>query len=226
MIQLVSPRRAAIPFISVLVFTALSKGEEWEPILQQSLTNPSSQTRHDGLEQVNASSVKGLQALWKVLAIRDPNKMDWFVREGAYRALLKAEGEEADKEIDRVIKGAEDELAREAIVYSVIWKIRDEVVKEYGENNDRKIEEVKYQLRKKRGVDYFEMVLPVVQKFDPEKKHLKRVQVALNDKSPRVRRAAITGLMAYPDNSNVPLLLDNLKKLYLLTFADSGPWPW
>jgi len=58
-----------------------------------------------------------------------------------------------------LLKGAGNDLAKEAIIYSIIWKIRKEVIKAYGENNDRKIEEVKYQLRKKRGVEYFEYVL-------------------------------------------------------------------
>jgi pimeloyl-ACP methyl ester carboxylesterase len=198
--------------VCTLVLAEVVAAAEWEAVLDRALASDSSQTRHDGLKQVDTSQVKGLHALWKVLAIRDPNKVDWFVREGAYEALLGAEGEEADKEINRVLKGAEDELAREAIVYAVTWKIRKEVIKEYGQNNDRKIAEVKYQLRKKRGVDYFAMVLPVTRRIDPDKKYLGRIQLALKDKSTRVRRAAIIALMADPDESSVPLLIENLKK--------------
>jgi pimeloyl-ACP methyl ester carboxylesterase len=199
--------------LMIQALPSLAAAADWESVLQQTLGSESSQTRRDGVRQVDATTVKGLRALWKVLAIRDPNKVDWYVREGAYEALLEAKGEEADKEIDRVLKGAEDELAREAIVYAIVWKIRKEVIKELGENKDRQIEEVKYQLRKKRGVEYFAMVMPVIHLFDPQKKFLARVQVALNDKSTRVRRAAITGMIAYPDETSIPLLLENLKKI-------------
>ncbi len=213
---------AMIPrFLSPTAFLCLLLGfpgasraaEEWEPILQQALGAEHSQTRQDGLKQIDASTVKGLRALWKVLAIRDPNKVDWYVREGAYEALMNAKGDEAEKEIDRVLKGAEDELAREAIVYSILWRIRRAVIKEVGGNDDRKIEEAKYRLRKTRGVDYFDLVLPSIKELDPDKRLLKRIQTALGDKSTRVRRTAITGMTSYPDGSSIPLLLDNLKKL-------------
>ena len=105
---------------------------------------------------------KGLKALWAVLAIRDPNKVDWYVREGAQEALSNATGEDAEKEILRVLKeGGDDlELAKEAIIYSIVWKIRRAIVKEQGGNDDKQINEVKYKLRKARGVEYFDMVLP------------------------------------------------------------------
>jgi pimeloyl-ACP methyl ester carboxylesterase len=188
--------------------------EEWEQVLAASLGAEHSQTRQDGVKQVDTSSVKGLKALWKVLAIRDPSKVDWYVREGAAEALANASGEDADKEIDRLIsKGDEDELAREAILYSIDLKVRRAAVRLNGGNDDRKIEEAKYVLSKARGVQYFALVLPAVQEIDPSKKLLKRLQTGLNDKSARVRRAAIQGLVTYPDNSSVAPLLENLKKL-------------
>jgi pimeloyl-ACP methyl ester carboxylesterase len=189
--------------------------EEWEAVLDRALKAEHSQTRQDGVKQIEASSVKGLKALWAVLAIRDPNKVDWYVREGAYEALSNATGEEAEKEILRVLKeGGDDlELAKEAIIYSIIWRLRRAVVKEYGGNDDNQINEVKYKLRKARGVEYFDMVLPVINFNDAEKKYLGWIQLALNDKSTRVRRAAITGLLTYPDHSSIPLLIENLRKI-------------
>ncbi|MBI4606507.1 MAG: hypothetical protein HY721_31465 [Planctomycetes bacterium] len=218
-------------------------GEEWEAALQYALVAEHSQTRRDGLKGVDASTLKGLRALWKVLSLRDPLKFDWFVRKGAQEAIMNAKGEEAEKEIDRVLgvgsgpasskgsgKGttavkegatsgggggsaAEDELVREAIVYGIIEKIREAVVRKNAGNDDRLIAEFRYQVRKKRGVEYFELVLPAIREFDPEKKQLLRLQTALNDKSPRVRRAAITGLVTHPDSSSIPLLVESLKKL-------------
>src|SRR5688572_22835996 len=119
----------------------LSAAEEWEPILDQALKAEHSQTRQDGLKQVDASSPKGLKAIWAVLAIRDPHRVDWYVREGAYEALSEAKGAEAEKEIERVLKdgGSDLELAKEAIVYSVIWRIRKAVIKEYGGNDANQI---------------------------------------------------------------------------------------
>ena len=35
----------------------------------------------------------------------------------------------------------------------------------------------------------------------------------MNDKSTRVRRAAITGLLIYPDHTSIPLLIENLRKI-------------
>jgi pimeloyl-ACP methyl ester carboxylesterase len=198
----------------------LAAAEEWEPILEQALKEEHSQTRQDGLKQVDASTVKGLKAIWAVLAIRDPNKVDWYVREGAYEALSEAKGAEAEKEIERIIKdsrtsasSSDGEVAKEAIVYAVVWKIRKAVVRALAGNDERKMAEVKYRLRKARGAEYFGMVLPTIRQIDPEKKYLGWIQSALADKSPRARRAAITGLMVYPDHSSIPLLIDNLKKL-------------
>ena len=193
----------------------LAAAEEWEPVLDQALKAEHSQTRQDGVKQVDASTVKGLKALWAVLAIRDPNKVDWFVREGAYEALSEAKGADAEKEMERVLKesGADLELAKEAIVYSIIWKIRKAVVRAHGRNDDNQIAEAKYQLRKLRGVKYFEYVLPSIKEIDPEKKYLRWIHQAFADKSPRVRRAAITGMTIYPDQTSIPLLIENLKKL-------------
>jgi pimeloyl-ACP methyl ester carboxylesterase len=207
--------------------------EEWEAVLDRALKAEHSQTRQDGVKQIDTKSVKGLKALWAVLAIRDPSKVDWYVREGAYEALANATGEEAEKEIVRVLKeglpksptssgggsgggasgGGDLELAKEAIIYSIIWRVRRAVVKEYGGNDDNQINEVKYKLRKSRGVEYFDMVLPVVKINDAEKKYLGWIQLAMNDKSTRVRRAAITGLLTYPDQTSIPLLIENLRKL-------------
>src|SRR5688572_11670627 len=135
----------------------LAAAEEWEPILEQALKEEHSQTRQDGLKQVDASTVKGLKAIWAVLAIRDPNKVDWYVREGAYEALSEAKGAEAEKEIERIIKdsrtsasSSDGEVAKEAIVYAVVWKIRKAVVRALAGNDERKMAEVKYRLRKAR----------------------------------------------------------------------------
>jgi len=200
----------------------LTAAEEWETVLDQALKAEHSQTRQDGVRQVDTSTVKGLKAIWAVLAIRDPNKVDWYVRQGAYDALSEAKGPEAEKEIERVIKesrtgtasqSAELEPAKEAIVYAVIWKIRKAVVRALAGNDERKMAEVKYELRKARGVAYFGMVLGPIREIDPGKKYLAWIQGALADKSPRVRRAAITGMTVYPDHTSIPLLIENLKKL-------------
>ena len=87
-------------------------------------------------------------------------KFDWYVREGAYEALLKVRGKEARAEVLRVLKGKGYEYSKEAIVHSLIWKIRRQFEKDHGENDDRKIQEAKYLLRKRRGVAYFRLVLP------------------------------------------------------------------
>ena len=212
-------RRHLIDVVAVSVAIGISQSaradDEWKQILQQSLGAEHSQTRQDGLKQVDTKSAEGLRALWQALSIRDANKVDWYVREGAHEALLAATGEEAEKEIDRLLKDSDPkyDLAREAVLYSIQWKIRSEVVKLHGGNDDRKINEAKYLLRKARGVDYFDLVLPAVKALDPEKKQLKRLQLALADKSTRVRRAAITGLTLYPDGTTIPLLIDNLRTL-------------
>jgi pimeloyl-ACP methyl ester carboxylesterase len=187
--------------------------EEWEDVLQVSLAAEHSQTRHDGLVQVDTRSAKGLKAVWNVLSSTDPHRVDWFVRQGAYEALAQAEGGETEKEIERVLKGSGQPLAKEAIVYAVIFKIREAVVKDLGENDDRKIQEVKYHLRKKRGLDYFGLVMPTIQRLDPEKRYLGWIHKAFADKHPRVRLAALTGLASYPHRDNIPLLLESLGEL-------------
>lgn len=200
----------------ILAFCAVARGDgDWKQILQASLASERSQTRQDGLKQVDTTTTEGLKALWQALAIRDGMRVDWYVREGAHEALQRATTPEAEKEIDRVLKESDPrlELAREAILYAIQWKIRTEVIKFHGKNDDRVIEEVKYRLRKARGVDYFSLVLPPIEAFDPEKKQLKRLQTGVADKSTRVRRAALTGLALYPDNSSIPLLIENLRTL-------------
>ncbi len=208
--------------------------DQWEAVLQQGLESEYSQTRHDALKQVDTKTVKGLRALWKVLALRDPMKIDWYVRKGAQAAIAKAEGPDANKEIDRVLgvseskaeegatassglKGsvaAEDELAREAIVYAIIEKVREAVVRKLADpNDDNEIAEFRYKLRRTHGVKYFALVLEAIQEYDPKKIQLRRLQTAFGDKSPRVRRAAIQGLTVYPDGTTIPLLIENLKKL-------------
>ena len=198
--------------LSTLQSPPLRAAEDWEDILQLALRAEHSQTRHDGVLQIDVNSVKGLKAMWKVLADRNPARMDWFVREGAFAALLDVREEKAVAELERVVKSSGKEYAKEAILYSIIWKIRKDVIERLGENDDRKIQEVKYQLRKTRGVEYFALVLPSIEKLDPDRRYLSWLQNALADKNARVRRAAISGLLFYPDEKNVPLLLDNLKK--------------
>ncbi len=201
----------ALPLVSARSRT--SAAEEWEAILLESINSPYSETRHAGLKQVDANSVDGLKALWKVLESRDADRFDWYVREGADEALSEITSEEAREEVERLLAGSGNDLAKEAVVYSIIWKIRKQFVKDHGGNDDRKIEEVKYHLRKARGVEYFRMVLPTIRKLDSKKGRLKWITIAFEDKSPRVRIAAINGFIAYPDNSTIPLLLENLRKL-------------
>jgi pimeloyl-ACP methyl ester carboxylesterase len=204
--------------LAVLALFALAPAlagaaEEWEVILQQALKSEYSTTRHNGLKQVDGKSARGLKALWKVLAISSPDQVDWFVREGAFEALVAANGPEAEAEIQRVLQGGGNELAKEAIVYSIIWKLRKQFVKDWGGNDDRKIEEAKRLLRKTRGVDYFALVLAPIKAIDPDGKRYEWLKTAFADKSLRVRLAALNGLMAYPHNDTIPLLIENLKKL-------------
>src|SRR5262245_12041530 len=124
----------------------LRGAEEWEAILQQGINSEYSQTRHDALKQVDTKTVKGLKALWSVLGITNPDVVDWYVREGAYEALTEAEGGEAEAEIHRLLTSKSaaaggpagevvsgSDLAKEAVVYSVIWKIRKDFIKVHGE---------------------------------------------------------------------------------------------
>ena len=64
----------------LLTVSSLGLAEEWELVLQQSLASEHSQTRQDGFKQVDTSTVKGLRTLWKHLAVRDPYRIDWYVR--------------------------------------------------------------------------------------------------------------------------------------------------
>lgn len=191
---------------------AVGAPEEWEVILQDALGSDYSQTRHDGVKGIDTSTEKGLKTLWKVLAIDDPDRVDWYVREAAYEALLRAEGEEADEEIARALDGRGNEAAKEAIVYAVIWKIRKEFVKAEGGNDDRLIEDAKYRLRKTRGTAYFELILPTLRSVDPDGKLFRRIEKAFEDKSPRVQRAAIAGFLAYPKEGSIEQLLSWLEK--------------
>jgi len=190
--------------------------EEWEVIFQQNIASEYSETRQDALKQIDTTSVKGLRTIWNFLdkiAPKDPLRYDWFVREGAYEALLNATGDECMAEIERVLDGKGFENAKEAIVYGVIWKVRKAFEKEHGGNDDDKIAEAKWMLRKKRGVEYFALVLPTVKKLDPDQRMLGWIRKAFEDKSPDVRLAAIQGMLVYPDNGSVGLLIGNLEDL-------------
>lgn len=194
----------------------LQAAERWQLVLKETVNSPYSETRHNALKQIDSSSESGLKAIWSVLdklSPKDPLKYDWYVREGAYDALAKAKGEEAIEEIERLLGSSRSTYSKEAIVYSVIWKIRKQFVDDYGGNDDRKREEAKYLLRKTRGVDYFKLVLPTIRKLDRKGRRFKWIKTAFQDKSARVRVAAINGFMAYPHNSSIPLLLGNLEKL-------------
>ena len=188
--------------------------EEWEIVLKQLIGGPSSQDRQDALKQIDVSGKKGLRALWGVLDNSDPSRIDWFVREGAFEVLLGVETEEALEEIESVINGPKKPRSKEAILYSIIWKLRKQVVDDQaGTEKARLREEAKFKIRKLRGLDYFGYVMPSIAKLDPEGRYLKWIHTAMKDKSDRVRIAAITGLMAYPHRDNIPLLLDNMQAL-------------
>ena len=200
----------------VVSASTASAKEEWEVIFSENITSEYSQTRQDALKQIDTTSSKGLKTIWGFLdkmAPKDPLRYDWYVREGAFEALMSAEGEECDAEFLRLLRGKSYENSKEAVVHSVIWKIRKAFEKSHGENDDDKIREAKYFLRKKRGVEFFALVLPTVKELDPEKKMLGWIHAAFADRSSKVRLAAITGMLAYPDKSSVEMLLDNLKKI-------------
>ena len=71
-----NPIRLPGVFYSFLVIlacgslTSAVRAQEWLEILKTSLKSEYSQQRHDGLKQVDASTVKGLRALWKVLELQ------------------------------------------------------------------------------------------------------------------------------------------------------------
>ena len=103
--------------------SSIPAAEEWEIVLKTNITSEYSKTRYDSLKQVDTSSAKGLRAIWNVLekiAPRDPLRYDWFVKQGAYEALMAAEGEDAEKEILKVLKGSKRENSKEAIIHSLI----------------------------------------------------------------------------------------------------------
>ena len=202
--------------LSVLLLSSLPAAEEWEIVLRANITSEYSKTRHDSLKQVDTSTPKGLKAIWNVLeklAPRDPLRYDWFVKQGAYEALMAAEGEDSQKEILRVLKGSKYENSKEAIIHSLIYKIRQQFEKDKGGNEERKVEHYKELLRRQRGIQYFALVLPSIRKHDPEKKKFEWITTAFTDSSSRVRLAALQGMLAYPDKSSIKLLLDNLRKL-------------
>ncbi len=195
---------------------ALQGAEEWEVVLRANIGSEYSKTRHDALVQVDTNSKAGLRAIWSVLdkiAPKDPLRYDWYVRQGAYEALSKAEGEEAEAEIDKVLAHKSYGNAKEAVIHSIIWKIREQFEQDRGGNDERKVEHYKELLRRSRGVEYFALVLPTLRKLDPEKKKLDWIHKAFGDRSSRVRLAAIEGMIAYPDKSSVELLIENLQKL-------------
>ena len=202
--------------LSALCISTVRAAEEWEIVLRTNITSEYSKTRHDSLKQVDTSTTKGLKAIWNVLekiAPRDPLRYDWFVKQGAYEALMAAEGDYAQKEIMRVLKGSKYENSKEAIIHSLIYKIRQQFEKDKGGNEERKVEHFKELLRRQRGIQYFALVLPSIRKHDPEKKKFEWITTAFADSSSRVRVAAIEGMLAYPDKSSIKLLLDNLRKL-------------
>ncbi|MEC7923480.1 MAG: hypothetical protein VX496_08805 [Planctomycetota bacterium] len=200
----------------VLFHPSLPAAEEWEIVLKTNITSEYSKTRYDSLKQVDTSSAKGLKAIWNVLdklAPRDPLRYDWYVKQGAYEALMAAEGEDAEKEIFKVLKGSKRENSKEAIIHSLIYKIRQQFEKDKGGNEERKVEHYKELLRRRRGIQYFALVLPSIRKHDPDKKKFGWITTAFKDSSTKVRLAALQGMLAYPDKSSIKLLLDNLRKL-------------
>jgi len=209
-----------IPFLCLLLTASfqlpLPAAEEWEIVLKTNIGSEYSKTRYDSLKQVDTSTSRGLKAIWNVLdrlAPRDPLRYDWYVKQGAYEALMAAEGEDADKEILKILKGSKHENSKEAIIHSLIYKIRQQFEKDKGGNEERKVEHYKELLRRRRGIQYFALVLPSIRKHDPEKKKFEWITTAFQDSSSRVRLAALQGMLAYPDKSSIKLLLENLRKL-------------
>ena len=202
--------------LTLVFHPSLPAAEEWEIVLKTNITSEYSKTRYDSLKQVDTSSAKGLKAIWNVLdklAPRDPLRYDWYVKQGAYEALMAAEGEDAEKEIFKVLKGSKRENSKEAIIHSLIYKIRQQFEKDKGGNEERKVEHYKELLRRRRGIQYFALVLPSIRKHDPDKKKFEWITTAFKDSSTKVRLAALQGMLAYPDKSSIKLLLDNLRKL-------------
>ncbi len=200
----------------VVLHPSLPAAEEWEIVLKTNITSEYSETRRNSLKQIDTSSSKGLRAIWNVLdkiAPRDPLRYDWYVKQGAYDALMAAEGEDAEKEILKVLKGSKRENSKEAIIHSLIYKIRQQFEKDKGGNEERKVEHYKELLRRRKGIQYFALVLPSIRKHDPDKKKFEWITTAFQDSSSRVRLAALHGMLAYPDKSSIKLLLDNLRKL-------------
>ncbi|MFP6737438.1 MAG: hypothetical protein VCD34_01735, partial [Planctomycetota bacterium] len=182
-----------IPFLCLLLTASfqlpLPAAEEWEIVLKTNIGSEYSKTRYDSLKQVDTSTSRGLKAIWNVLdrlAPRDPLRYDWYVKQGAYEALMAAEGESAQKEILRVLNASKYENSKEAIIHSLIYKIRQQFVKDKGGNEDRKIEHYKELLRRQRGIQYFALVLPSIRKHDPDKKKFEWITTAFADSSSRV----------------------------------------
>ncbi len=198
--------------LAFLCLTSDLPSQEWAGILQRSLESEYSHTRHNGLKQVDTTTAKGLRAIWSVLADTNPDKVDWYVREGAYEAIMRAEGTEAMEEIEKLLAGKGNPLAKEAVIQSVVHEIRKAFVLHYGGNDDRRIEQAKKILRKSVGDDYYAMVLPILDQVDPEREKLHWIQTGLDDDSARVRFSALRAMLFYPSDDSVDLLLGKLEK--------------
>ena len=205
--------------------TTADGAEEWLQVLTEGIRSEYSQTRQDALKQVDVSTAKGLKALWSVLGSHgrtDPLTCDWYVREGAQEALSKVETEEAKEETARLMGSKGNPLAKEAVIYSVIRKIRKDFIKDYsqdpdlGDNEDRRIEKAKQKIRKTHGIEYISLLLPRLNMFDPDGVRFEWIKTAFGDKDMRVRLAALHGLLFYPQDSTVPLLIENMERMKAL----------
>jgi len=219
--------RKALRFALVLVLaigglTSLSfSAEEWLRVLKQGVQSDYSKARHDSLKQVDTDTVKGLKALWGLLdrKQKDPLLLDWYVREGASEALSRAKSQEAFEEIERLLRSEKNPHSKEAVLYGVITTIRKGFIKSYeddpelGDNVDRRREAAKNRLRKKRGLEYFSLMLPKLKEIDPEGRLYKWIRLALEDRDSRVRIAVLHGLLFYPHNSSIPALIKNMESM-------------
>jgi pimeloyl-ACP methyl ester carboxylesterase len=198
--------------LALLALPTVLLAQEWKAVLQKSLESEYSQTRYNGLKQVDTDTVEGLKTLWGVLADPNPDKLDWYVRQGAYEALMRAKSDEALAEIERLLAEKGNPLAKEAVIQSVVHQVRKAFLIHYGGNDDRQIEEAKKILRKSVGDEYYAKVLPILDEIDPDRKKLHWIQTALDDESPRVRFAALRAILFYPSDDSVALLLGKLEK--------------
>lgn len=192
--------------------------EEWLQALSKGLASEYSQDRHNALKQVNVSTARNLKVLWKVLdrIRKDSLIFDWYVRQGAVEALSNVKEEGAKEEIGRLLKSKKYPYSKEAVVYSVIRRIRKDFVKDYGGANDEKVEEAKKKLRKTRGLEYIKMMLPRLKRLDPGGERFRWIELAFQDQDSRVRTAALNGFLTYPRATTIPLLINNLETLKAL----------